>query len=228
MQEVFSNKAEKVIKPERDVVVTEVKKMKEEGGFDGWWKGVIAAPDNFRFESQNEHEVVLLLMRQHWITNIWWILMTSMLFFVPAFWSEFPLLSSVSEVVKFDMTVLWYMALGFFAFQKFLLWFYNIYVVTDERVIDVDFFGIMYKNINVAQLIKIEDVNYSQGGIFASFFNYGDVVIQTASEQRSADVFGGEASAFTFSSVPNPDRVVRVISELIEQEQQESVEGRIR
>ncbi len=228
MPEVFSSEASKAVTKVRDVVVSEVRKMKDEGGFEGWWKGMIAAPDNFKFESQNEDEVVLLLMRRHLVTNIWWLMLASVLLFVPVFWSEFPLLSSVSDKVRLDLTVLWYLGLSFYVFQNLLMWFYNVYIVTDERVVDVDFFGIMYKNINVAQLSKIEDVNYSQGGIFASFFNYGDVVIQTAAEQRSADVFGGEASAFTFNDVPNPDRVVRVISELIEQEQLENMEGRVR
>ncbi len=53
------------------------------------------------------------------------------------------------------------------------------------------------------------------------------LVIQTAAEQRSADRTE-ESSAFTFEAVPNPDRVVKVISELMEQEEKESYEGRTR
>jgi len=114
-----------------------------------------------------------------------------------------------------------------YMFQNFLMWFYNVYIVTDERVVDVDFFGLLYKNINVAQLRSVEDVSYSQIGLLSSMFNYGKVVVQTASEQLSDDV-GQESAAFTFNAVSNPDRVVRVINQLMEQEEQEAYEGRVR
>jgi len=123
--------------------------------------------------------------------------------------------------------VLWYTGLLLYAFQNLLLWFYNVYIVTDERVVDVDFFGLLYKNVNMAQLKNVEDVSYSQIGIMSSIFNYGKVVVQTASEQLSDDV-GQESAAFTFNAVLNPDRVMRVISQLMEQEEQEAYEGRVR
>jgi len=79
----------------------------------------------------------------------------------------------------------------------------------------------------MAQLKNVEDVSYSQIGIMSSIFNYGKVVVQTASEQLSDDV-GQESAAFTFNAVLNPDRVMRVISQLMEQEEQEAYEGRVR
>ncbi len=80
---------------------------------------------------------------------------------------------------------------------------------------DVDFFGLLYKNINVTQINRIEDVNYSQRGLISSFFNYGDVVVQTSSEQRSDDR-REEESAFTFQAAQNPALVTKIISELME------------
>lgn len=105
-----------------------------------------------------------------------------------------------------------------FVFEQFLLWFFSINIVTDERVIDIDFFGLLFKHVSVAQIDKIEDVNYFQKGIFGAFFNFGNVLIQTAAE----------VTEFVFNNVPNPDRVVKVISELISEEEQEQLEGRVR
>lgn len=208
-------------------VVDEVKKMMAEGFKRSPWHSISVYPTKTRFESQTDREHVLLLMRKHMVTNLWWIVVSVMLVGVPLFWGEFPFISAVSPVVQFSLAVLWYVGLAFFVILNVLLWFYNVYIVTDERVVDVDFFGLLYKNINATQIRKIEDVNYSQVGLLSSFFNFGNVVIQTASAQKSDDV-PGEASAFTFEAVPNPDRVVRVIAELMEQEEQEEYEGRVR
>jgi len=85
----------------------------------------------------------------------------------------------------------------------------------------------LYKNIDVTQIKNIEEVNYRQAGIAANAFNFGNVIVQTASEQRTA-VKGEKGAAFTFDSVPDPDRVARVISQLMQQEEQEALEGRVR
>jgi len=209
------------------VMVDEVKQMDKEGSFNGLWKSLVAYPRKTSFEFQDKGEVIMLLMRRHLVTNLRWGLISLMLLFIPFFWGEFPLLVAVNEEVRFGMTVLWYTGLLLYVLQNLLLWFYNVYIVTDERVVDVDFFGLLYKNVNVTQLRNIEDVNYSQVGILSSIFNYGKVVVQTASEQLSDDA-GQESAAFTFSAVSNPDRVVRVISQLIEQEEQEAYEGRVK
>lgn len=151
------------------------------------------------------------------MTNLKWIAMACLAFFVPMFWGEFPVIKMLDANTAFVLSVVWYSALFFYVIQNFLLWFYNVYIVTNERLVDVDFFGLLYKNINVTQIGKVEDVNYSQRGIFSSFFNYGDVVVQTASEQRSDD--NSEKSAFAFQAVADPDLVVKIISELMEENQ---------
>ena len=232
MPEVYSakrklGKKKRVRKRMEKVVVDEVKLMHKEGGFESFWKSLMAYPKKTKFEFQDKGEIVMLLMRRHPVTNLGWGLISLVLLFIPFFWGEFPLLVAIDSGVVLSVTVLWYMGILLYVLQNLLLWFYNVYIVTDERVVDVDFFGLLYKNINVAQLRKIEDVSYSQVGILSSIFNYGKVVVQTASEQLSDDV-GQESSSFTFNAVSNPDRVVRVISQLMEQEEQEAYEGRVK
>ena len=225
---MFSKGSKSKDKVESDSrVVSEVKKMVGDGFSFPIWRSVTACPADVKFETQHDEEEVLLLMRRHPVTNLWWVALTAMLIGVPLFWGEFPLISGVSVMVQLSLALLWYLGLAFFALQNFLLWFYNVYIVTDERIIDVDFFGLLYKNINATQIRKVEDVNYSQIGMMSSMFNYGTVVVETSAEQKTADL-SDEASAFTFDAVSNPDRVVKVISELMEQEEKEEYEGRVR
>ncbi len=169
------------------------------------------SPQGVRFETQEADEEVILFMRQHFVVNIPWILLTLLLLVAPTI--VFPLFFRVLTlpfpvppqyiVVAF---ALWYLATFGFALSKFLGWFFNIYIVTDERVVDIDFVHLLYKQFSEARLTHIEDVSYNSGGIFATVFNYGNVHIQTAAE----------VPVFEFASIPHPDRVVETIGELVE------------
>ncbi len=180
------------------------------------WGSLVAIPEWSKFESQQEDEKIVILGRKHIIRNLGWITVVSFSLFIPMFWKEFPFIKMLDGNALIGMTMLWYMVLAFYGLQNFLMWFYNVYIVTNERIIDVDFVGLLSKNVNVCQLNKIEDVNYSQRGMLASFFNYGDVIVETASKQNVPNA-RDESSAFTFESIAYPDKVVAVISQLIEE-----------
>jgi len=199
--------------------IHEISDLEKNGKFRSILGSLVVKPPQTRFESQDDDEEIMILGRRHFVTNIKWIAMSCFAFFVPLFWGEFPMVKALDTNTSFVLSIVWYSALLFYVIQSFVLWFYNVYIVTNERLVDVDFFGLLYKNINVTQINKVVDVNYSQRGIFSGFFNYGDVVVETASEQKSDD--RSERSAFTFESVANPDLVVKIISELIEKDHEE-------
>ena len=100
----------------------------------------------------------------------------------------------------------WYIATFGFILANFLRWFFNIYIVTNERIVDIDFYYLLFKRFSQAELEKIQDISYSTGGIFATVFNYGEVMIETA----------GEAPNLEFVAVPRPDRVVETIRTITE------------
>lgn len=201
-----------------DDMVDAVRKLIDAGFQKSVWHSLSAMPKGVGFEAQNDDEQVILFMRSHPATNLHWIALILVLLFIPLFWGEFPLISSVSPMVGLALMIFWYTGLAVFAFEKLIVWFYSVYIVTNERVIDVDFYGLLYKNIKTAQISRIEDVGYAQRGLLSSFFNYGNVTIETASEQRSDNNEVGSAS-FVFEAVTNPNEVVKVISELIDNEE---------
>jgi len=199
-----------------------VTELEKKGFFRSFMGSVMITPNKTRFESQDDDEKIVLVGRRHFITNIGWIAIVCFGFFVPFFWGEFPFVKVLNDTTNFSLTLLWYAALLFFVIQNFILWFFNVYIVTTERLVDVDFFGLLYKNINVTHIGNVEDINYSQRGLFASIFNMGDVIAQTASEQRTDDK--AERSSFTFGMISNPDLVVKIISQLMEIEDEKEHE----
>jgi hypothetical protein len=105
-----------------------------------------------------------------------------------------------------------------FVFEKFLTWFFNLSIVTDERIVDVDFINITTKKISVADLDKIQDVTFTNNGVFGTIFNFGDVIVQTAAELPE----------FIFEAVPQPASVANILQRLRTEEKVEALEGRIR
>lgn len=169
-------------------------------------------PDGIRFETQEAEETVILFLRQHIIVNLPWVLFAIILILSPGI--VFPIIrSALGLTVSIPMgyvivgTLFWYVGTFGFILAKFLGWFFNIYIVTNERVIDIDFYYLLYKEFSQAELNKIQDISYSSGGIFATFFNYGNVRVETA----------GEMPNLEFDKVPNAEKVVETIRTLTEQ-----------
>jgi hypothetical protein len=168
-------------------------------------------PSGVRFETQQDDEEVILFLRQHVAFTIPWVVLSVILFASPVVLFPFVLGNirlpfSIPASYIMTGTLFWYLATVGFALMNFLRWYFNIYIVTNERVVDIDFLHLLYKEFSEARLEDVQDINYKAGGIFAAFFNFGDVAIQTA----------GSLPNFEFDGVPKPDHVVQTISELAE------------
>ena len=83
-------------------------------------------------------------------------------------------------------------------------WFYNIGVVTQKRLVDVDTSNILSHNTAAASFKELVDIKFVQRGFLQSFFNYGDIDIQTEAIRAN----------FEFKAAPKPTKVVDIISDL--------------
>jgi hypothetical protein len=167
-------------------------------------------PRGVRFETQETKETVELFLRQHPIVNIPWITLAAILLFIPSF---VPLMMQIVKLpfslpmnYVFVVTIFWYVASFGFILTNLMHWFFNIYIVTDERIVDIDFYFLLYKHFSEAELTKIQDISFTSSGILPTIFNYGNVMIQTASEMPTLE----------FEMVPHPDKVVEMIRDLTE------------
>ena len=178
----------------------------------------VALPKKVSFEAQEKKEKIVLLLRRHWSTNIflWFLILVMTL--LPFILTVLPFPSFLPFRFRLIIIIMWYLFVLGIAFEKFLSWFFNVFIITDGRVIDVDFFSLVYSEISQAKIDKIQDITYKGGGLLRAVFNYGDVFIQTA----------GKIQQIEFESVPQPDKIVQVLNELMTQEEQEKIEGRIR
>ena len=93
-----------------------------------------------------------------------------------------------------------------------------MFIITDERRIDINFTNLIYKELSEAKIDNIEDVTYRQGGVLRAAFNFGDVVMQTAGRERE----------FMIEGAPEPNRVVKIMNELKLEEEHEKMMGKVR
>lgn len=173
----------------------------------------VVLPQNIRFETQRDQEPIILFLRRHPITNLPWIVVAILMLLAPVivipFVSSMDLivqLFSISPGLPVVLIALWYLTALGYSLSNFLVWYFTVNIATNERVIDIDFFFLLYKEFSEALLSRIEDVTFIMGGFIQAFFDYGDVLIQTAAATERID----------FDRIPKPRDVVQILSELIE------------
>ena len=172
-----------------------------------------ATPKGVCFEAQRDGEQILLLLRAHVITQVSWILATALgisapIVLFPLFAVLFPeVLNLERSLFGVVLMVFWYLIVFFYAFEKFLLWFFGVYIVSTQRLIDIDFVNFFTKQYAEAQISRVQDVSSQTTGPLQVMFNYGHVSVQTA----------GETPNIEFEGVPEPVRVGKFIGDLVVQ-----------
>ena len=212
MVEIFKAKA----KINRSI--EEIRQMIGKVGRDNLLTSFASFPNKVFFETQNDAEQVILFLRQHPIVNLRWMLIAALMLVLPSVFIFFPPYALLPANYQFVVSMGWYMFVFGYTLAKFMGWFFNIYILTDERVVDVDFANIFFRKISTAKIDEIQDVNIQSSCALETFFGYGSVFIQTAAE----------VSQFEFLAVPNPDKVGKIINQLIDLEEQEKLEGRVK
>ncbi|MBI5127400.1 PH domain-containing protein [Candidatus Roizmanbacteria bacterium] len=157
-----------------------------------------------KFETYEPGEKVILLLRAHPVTQLHWII-NSIILFIVLFFINFILPSFLLLNQIFVLNVFILVFILSFIWYSFLNWYFNVGIITNKRVIDVDFHGILYKEVTVARLNKIEDITVKSGGYFASLFDYGTVFTQTAGTEANVE----------FINIPFPSLVVQNINQLL-------------
>ena len=170
----------------------------------------IQKPKRTSFDGEDRDEYILYVLRRSFITNIGWIATGTLMILVPFVLdiiyanTTANSLPTLSPKLAFILNLFWYLLTLGFIFQCFLNWFFNVYIITNKKVVDMDFHGLLSKNISEAPLRNVEDVTSNVTGALRVIFNYGHVYIQTSAEKRE----------FDFEDVANPSKIRDLISDL--------------
>jgi len=141
-----------------------------------------------------------IIWRKHW-----WILFTGLVWPVTALvaflaimvvWVQFelPRAGQYIWLVGIVAALLWIV-------WRTIDWRNDLYILTPDRVIDIEKRPFVLEDRLEAGLGMIQDVGYTQPGFIRMMLNFGHVYLETA----------GELGRLTFDNVPNPSEVQREI-----------------
>lgn len=169
-------------------------------------------PKGISFQSQGREEEILLFLRAHIITNFSWVFASLLLLILPvilfAILPNFGINLFVSlNIARYTMLYLifYYSLIFSYILTNFIHWFYNVFIVTTEQVVDVDYSNIVIHYMAVTGLNHVQDAKYSQTGFIATFFDFGNIFVQTA----------GTEPNFEESAIPKPKEATQIIGDVI-------------
>jgi len=127
------------------------------------------------FDGQREGEELLFIFRRHIIAmrkGFWLFLLPFAISAIPVFiWPS-------------TLEVYWWPVAGFgvgllLFFYHFLMWYYTVYIVTDQRLRQVTQKGFFGKDVVELGLSKIQSISYNIPGLSGEVLGFGTIVIQT-------------------------------------------------
>ena len=75
--------------------------------------------------------------------------------------------------------------IGWVMFWQFwTLYYMDMWIVTDRRLIDIDYKGFFDRDIAMLRLDKVQDLTVHVRGIVGSLLNFGHIVVQTAATDK--------------------------------------------
>jgi len=102
-----------------------------------------------------------------------------------------------------------------FGLRTLFIWYYNAFVITKQRIIDIDQRGFFERVVSEAPLEKIQDVSYRIKGIFQTLLRYGSVRVQTA----------GATAELELHNIKDPEKIQELIANLSRLDIKKSGEG---
>lgn len=81
------------------------------------------------------------------------------------------------------MIVIYCLAVLFLAFRFWVDYYLDMWILTTNRLIDIEQIGLFQRSVAEIPLFRIQDVSISVNGFIATFLKFGTIKIQTAGEQ---------------------------------------------
>lgn len=170
------------------------------------FKGVYA---EYTFSGKRPDENIILLMRKHWLILVYKLIpvLLALLMIWGFHWAGPGILATVFNLESAFFTLvesfLW-MFLWVILFVTWVDYYLDVWIITDQRIIDIEQLGFFRRQISELSHEKIQDVTSEVQGVIPTLFNFGFVYVQTA----------GEKERFIFKQVHDPVRVRNIIMEL--------------
>lgn len=151
------------------------------------------------FDGQRQDETLLFVFRRHIIAmrKGFYLLLITFAFscIPPLIWQNSPKVFIV-PIVGFILGMI-------LLFYHFIIWYFTVYIVTDQRIRQITQRGLFGKDVIELRLSKIQNISYNVPGFAGELFKYGTIVIQT---------FVGD---LVIRNVARPDKVYNMLQDAV-------------
>lgn len=146
-------------------------------------------PLRHRFQGQHENEQVLRVIHRHWfnicihLTFVFifaFIVITS-LSILPTLFPDI-INANSSKLFLFTQNTL-FLFLWLYGFLVWIDYYFDVWIVTNERIVNIEQKGLFNRHISELRFSRVQDVTSSVDGLIPTMLNFGDVYVQTASEE---------------------------------------------
>jgi len=169
-------------------------------------------------------EKIHSIFRRHRIVLIFQLVLGTMFFLLVAIpmvtivFSSIPstpewLIKIIPETSSLNLGYLFLFFLSLFlpilwqiTFLVVMEYYLDCWILTNERIISTKSLGLFNRIESSVAYDKIQDITIEVKGVLPALFDFGKLRIETASEMGK----------FTFSQIPNPEKVKEIIFELQE------------
>lgn len=164
--------------------------------------------------NQKPDERVVMFLRRQWFA--WAKIIVAFLFMlaVPgvialyfwdrvAVWLAHPLLGPILTI----FASIYVLSLWLFSFLEFTDYYLDTWIITNDRIINIEQKGLFNRVASELHLAAVQDVTSEVHGMIGTFFDYGDVYVQTA----------GEHERFEFKNIDRPEKVKETINKMVEE-----------
>ncbi len=159
----------------------------------------------------NKNEQFITVFRKHeffmWLAVIRYLFLAIIPVFAISFFNNFTNLQELGTVIYFAyLLLLW---VGFFVeWTNFML---DTWILTDERLIDIEQLSLFSRRVSTLSLDRIQDITTTELGLLETFFGIGTVLVQTAGETQEFEIYG----------VKNPNKVKDILQQAYRQGRQD-------
>lgn len=156
-----------------------------------------------KFIQLKPDEKIVAIYRQYGVTYAGAVTLSFILLIIPFFFLAWLFGHGIFGVLGFCLL------LGFavwFSLRKIIAWYYNVFIISDRRIVDIDQRGFFDRTVSEVAYGKIQDVSYRIKGILPTLLHFGTVVVQTASNTANLE----------FDRMKNPEQIVDLMNEFRE------------
>lgn len=158
----------------------------------------------------NPDEKLIMIIRKHKIYYLKHALVLLFLFILPILLYLFlafnleDLFNPIIDTLFIIISSVYYLAILFFSLISWMNYYLDVWLVTNERIIEYEQKSPFHRETGELMLESIEDVSVRVEGIIPSIIKSGNVYVQTA----------GQAERFVFVDAPKPEDIKETIIRL--------------